>query len=443
MKKVMNRIWTLVALTIVSLTATAQVKVDLNESYTGGSISATQADPADDGSVVVTLTVTPDEGYYIAKKDIVVVSTIVPNGTRTPEIVEDIVLEGDDPEDLTRERDYTFTVKAGFGAWVKEANFHQSDKPKEDNDISGDGNSNVTWSKSEDNTTITITGDGSTAGFDAGSAPWASISDQITSVVIEKGVTSLGANLFAGCTNLTSITIDNAEQVLGIGEGAVPANEGLKVTVPGNLLTEYNITDVWKDFTMGSENVVKMDNITFSANNEYDTFVASKTIMVPSVLKAYTITGINGTGLELKEVTVITPGMAVLVFNAKDIPSGVNIYTAPSNSESKGGGGLLKVAEEGGHEVKLGDAYILYNDVFYYSQAGTIPEGKVYLTATEEMRTRGSYSLHDNGTTAIDSIYINKVETPTPWYGLDGHQYTTMPTRKGVYIKDGKKVVIK
>ena len=76
MKKVMKRIWTLALLTIVSMAATAQVKVDLNESYTGGAISATQAEPAEDGSVLVTLTVAPAEGYYIAKKDIKVVSTV-------------------------------------------------------------------------------------------------------------------------------------------------------------------------------------------------------------------------------------------------------------------------------------------------------------------------------------------------------------------------------
>ena len=124
MKKVMNRIWMLALLTIVSMAATAQVKVDLNESYTGGSISAAQADPAEDGSVLVTLTVAPEKGYYIAKKDIQVVATISPSGTRAPEVVSDIELMGDDPEDLTKERNYTFTVKTGFGAWVKEANFH-------------------------------------------------------------------------------------------------------------------------------------------------------------------------------------------------------------------------------------------------------------------------------------------------------------------------------
>ena len=448
MKKVMNRIWMLALLTIVSMAATAQVKIDLNESYTGGSISASQAEAAEDGSVLVTLTVAPAEGYYIAKKDIHVVSTIAPNGTRAPEVVGDIELSGEDPADLTEKRDYTFKVASGLGAWVKEANFHQSETPKTDNDISGDGNSNVTWTFDEANSTMTITGEGTTADLSGESDPFSSVRAQVTSVVVEKGVTSLGANFFAGCTALTSIRIDNAEQVLKLGDNAIPANEGLKITVPANLLTEYNITDAWKALTMTSDDAALMNGITFSGN-EYDTFAVStddRALMVPSVLKAYTITGISGSSLVLSEVTEIKKGMAVLVYNAKDVPSDVNIYTASLDDEEKVSSGLLKVAQDegnGGHEVKLGDAYILYNDVFYYSQAGTIPTGNVYLQATSEMRTRGSYSLHGTDTTAIAPIYNNKVESPSSWYTLDGRQLPTAPTGKGIYINNGRKVVIK
>jgi len=295
---------------------------------------------------------------------------------------------------------------------------------------------------------MTITGEGTTADLSGESDPFSSVRAQVTSVVVEKGVTSLGANFFAGCTALTSIRIDNAEQVLKLGDNAIPANEGLKITVPANLLTEYNITDAWKALSMNSDNPALMKDVTFSGN-EYDTFAVStddRALMVPSVLKAYTITGISGSSLVLSEVTEIKKGMAVLVYNAKDVPSDVNIYTASLDDEEKVSSGLLKVAQDegnGGHEVKLGDAYILYNDVFYYSQAGTIPTGNVYLQATSEMRTRGSYSLHGSDTTAIAPIYNNKVESPSSWYTLDGRQLPTAPTAKGIYINNGRKVVIK
>lgn len=452
MKKVMNRIWMLAVLTIVSMAATAQVRVDLNESYTGGSISAAQADPAEDGSVLVTLTVAPEKGYYIAKKDIQVVATISPSGTRAPEVVSDIELVGDDPEDLTKERDYTFTVKANYGAWVREANFHVVEEqpqpepepqPQEPtNDISAEG-SNVTWTYDTDNSTMTITGEGSTVDFGGESDPWASVRAQVTSVVIEKGVTSLGANIFAGCTSLTSIRIDNANQVLKMGEGAIPANEGLVITVPAMLLNEYWITDGWGSLKVVGDGAEQMKGIEFSASNQYDTFSAGeKAMIVPSVLKAYAITGLNGTKLELTEVSVVTPGMAVLVFNERDLQD-TDFYTTVTDAEPSRTANLLKVATEE-TPVKLGEVFLLYNDVFYYSQAGNIPAGGIYLSATSEMRTRGSYSLHDNsGTTAIGSIYINKVEGHSAWYTLDGRQLPTAPTSKGIYIKDGKKVVIK
>ena len=70
MKKVMKKIWILTLLTIVSQVGSAQI-VDLNDSYVGGTIQvAGISEPAEDGSVVATITVSPYTGYYIAKSDI-------------------------------------------------------------------------------------------------------------------------------------------------------------------------------------------------------------------------------------------------------------------------------------------------------------------------------------------------------------------------------------
>ena len=279
---------------------------------------------------------------------------------------------------------------------------------------------------------------------DAG-VPWKA--EEVTSVVIEKGVTSLGAGLFAGCTNLKSITIENADQVLELGEGAIP--EGVEVDVHGNLLNEYRITEGWKDLRIVSSDAVQIEGFKFSADNGYDTFVSDKAVVVPSVLKAYTITGINEKGLVLKEVTRIAAGEPVLVFtDERKISDFYTVEAGEVEGESKN---LLKVAPEGGQEVKLGEVYLLYNDVFYYSQAGTVSEGGVYLTQpTEEeeslKKTRSYYILGTRGdTTGIAALRTDGTlgSSASAWYGLDGRRYDTLPTRKGIYIKDGKKVVIK
>ena len=458
MKKVMNRIWTLGLLLMISAVASAQeapVKVDLNESYTGGTVVVSGYDTsAGDGSVVVTITVSPEEGYKIAKSDILVVSTVPASGTRegSPSIADNLQLNGNDPENLSDKRDYTFTVPSGLGAWVKEANFSEvgeqpqpgpQPQPQEPTtNISAEG-SDLKWDYAEDTGTLVITGSGSTMNFGGVNDTWAAIRSSITNVVIEKEVTGLGAGTFSGCTNLKSITINNYNQVLTLDEGAVPASA--TVYVPANLMTEYNMTDGWKTLTINANgDWEQMAGITFSASNAYDTFAAGdKALMVPSVLKAYTITDIDGTGLKLNEVKVIMPGMAVLVYNEKNVPSDINIYTAPTTDGAKrGSSGLLTVAEKD-TPVALGEAYILYNDVFYYCQAGTIPQGHIYLPNASPAMTRSFYSLNGDGTTAINPLYINKVEAQSFWYTLDGRQLPAAPTKKGLYIKDGKKVIIK
>lgn len=448
MKKVMNKIWTLALLTMVSTVASAEVVIDV-ESFTGGKIEASQGGPADDGSVVVTLTVTPDDGYEIAKSDIKVVPTI-PAQTRdgNPDLAEPYELNGEDPEDLTTERKYTFTVMAGFGAWVKEATFHQVETPT-DNDISKDDGSKspsqVTWEYDADSKALHINGTGATRDFTTEDLPWESNLSDITSVVIEKGVTSLGANIFAGCTKLTLITIENGEKVLELGEGAI--DQGIEIDVPGNLYNEYKTTDGWKALSVISKSAVDMTGVAFSDNNQYDTFVnTEKDLMVPSVLSAYVISNITADGLELTKVDVIPAGVPVLVFS--ETLKGDGFKTATGTAGEKPSNLLNVVTKDEGIDVKLGQVWMLYNDTFYYTQAGTIAKGGIYLAkpSTAE-KARSSYPLGSRGgTTSIATLTTDGqlgLSGNSAWYGLDGRKYETMPTRKGIYIKNGRKVVIK
>ena len=457
MKKVMSRIWILAMLTMVSTAAWAQdeqeetppveepktVKVDLNDSYIGGSVAVSRySDPAEDGSVTVTITVTPDDGYIIAKDDIVVMPTFPSDLPDTrdgePVIAEKLELIGDEPDDLSRKRDYDFIVPYGLGAWVMEAKFHFA------NDISGDENSEVAWRYDAESNALTIRGTGNTCDFggDGFVDPWAAFRETVGSVLISAEVTGLGANIFTGCSSLTIITIENAKEVLSLGENAIP--EGVDIDVPGNLYNEYKTTEGWMALNIISKEAVEMTDVEFGDNNQYDTFVNNEqAVVVPSVLSAYIITGIEDGVLVLSEVNVIPAGMPVLLFS-KEL-KGNDFRTAPIEAEPTRMTNMLRVAPEGGQPVELGEVYLLYNDVFYYTQKGTIPENDVYLLTTlPNERTRFSYPLGSRGGTSgiVDSRTVNP-EATSVWYSLDGHRLTTKPTRKGVYIMDGRKVVIK
>lgn len=442
----MKSIWLLALMMMGSTVGMAKeeavpsgVTVDIDTFMGGTVVEKEQSEPANDGSVVVTITVTPAMGYSIAKDDIEVYATIPAAQTRegeeTPGIAEPLTLSYDgseetDVEDKTRERDYTFTVPAGLGAWVRTAIFHSV------LNISKDENSEVVWAYNAETKAMTISGTGETFDFEGEGFvdPWASFRAEITTVTVEAGVTGLGAKIFDGCTSLTDITILGAEQVVAFGAGAIP--EGVAVDVPGNLYNEY----LSAGLTVTSTTAVEMTGVNFGDNNHYDTFVGAVDMMVPSVLKAYIITGISGSDLVLSEVSTIPAGVPVLVFS--EALTGDDFRTAGATEVGQAPTSLLKVAPEGGKEVALGEVYLLHNDVFYYAQAGTIPTGGIYLQPESASGTRGYYAL-TRGTTAIDSQRIVSLDSKAPWYTLDGRKLSTMPSKKGIYIKDGKKVIIK
>ena len=137
----MKRMMILALLAMVSVGLKAQEVKVVYSDFVGGTVAAT----AFDGQKVI-ITVTPDEGYYIAKDDIEVIAVLDPtsatrgDGTMPIGSALELTLvdaEGNaitdakggamsDPEDLTEARCYMFEVPEGLGAWVRSANFQEA-----------------------------------------------------------------------------------------------------------------------------------------------------------------------------------------------------------------------------------------------------------------------------------------------------------------------------
>ena len=100
----------------------------------------------------------------------------------------------------------------------------------------GDSGSNVTWLL-DDNGTLTISGSGKIEDYRSDiDQPWYSNRSDITSVVIEPGVTSIGSQAFYECSNLTSITIPSG--LTSIGEQACGNCTGLtSITIPSGFIS--------------------------------------------------------------------------------------------------------------------------------------------------------------------------------------------------------------
>jgi surface protein len=91
---------------------------------------------------------------------------------------------------------------------------------------------------------------------------------------------------------------------------------------------------------------------------------------------------------------------------------------------------------------------------------GEYPEGSVFEQNYRDIRPFQAYTTHaagtrfitlgslggDDGSTGIKELRIENPELGDSngyWYSLDGHRLYVKPTKKGVYVKDGQKIVIK
>ena len=160
-----------------------------------------------------------------------------------------------------------------------------------DNGTCGDG---LTWVLSHDGA-LTITGSGEMEDYSSSyrdgeyrtTAPWGTYWKQITTVVMEPGVTSIGRYVFYGCSSLTSVTIP--EGVTHIGYYAFYGCSGLtSVAIPASVTTIdscafyncENLTDI--AFAHRAYDVLLIYNVAFGFSRSLDTSIFT-TVRIPSV----------------------------------------------------------------------------------------------------------------------------------------------------------------
>ena len=98
----------------------------------------------------------------------------------------------------------------------------------------GVNDSSVRWILTSDGT-MTISGTGAMAMWEAEEYPWLELRDQIRSVVIRTGVTTVGSYAFSDCNNLETVEFPNT--LMTIGEGAFMNSHLRDVVIPDSVRT--------------------------------------------------------------------------------------------------------------------------------------------------------------------------------------------------------------
>ncbi len=166
-----------------------------------------------------------------------------------------------------------------YAKWEK---IPDPDPPKSGNcGAAGDG-SGVTWlltENTDDPSTYTLTISGSGAMEDylmSSNQPWCSFRDQITSVVVSPGVTSIGNLAFTRFSKL--IHVDIADSVVSIGEGVFSECDSLtNITVPQSVtyigVNAFNSCTNLSSITLSTNNITSIRSHTFSGCSKLSSIV--------------------------------------------------------------------------------------------------------------------------------------------------------------------------
>ena len=171
-------------------------------------------------------------------------------------------------------------------------------------------------------------------------------------------------------------------------------------------------------------------------NAEWASFSNANEVAIPAGVTAYYASAGNSTSVTLKEITSgYIPANTGVVLNAT---AGTYLATKTSTSATLGGDNLLHPWLTAGTPSE-GTYYTLAaGPTFKRSTGGTLAAGKAYLVLPTSARELSV--VFDNETNGIQQVE-SAAQSKGAYYNLAG-QRVAQPT-KGLYIVNGKKVVIK
>lgn len=272
------------------------------------------------------------------------------------------------------------------------------------------------------------------------------------SVTIPESVTSIGNEAFYGCKSLTSVLCKSKKPASC--DGYVFSSLELRLIrliIPVGSEEAYASAKEWKDFTNRSvfktfEHAVTTfaDAEKIDLDNAYQvgdekTFAAA----AANDLKAYLFTGsvVDGT-IKGTEVNGIVPAGTGLLMTGTAGATYVFPLASGDATADVSGNKLVGVTKDTDLSTLTdGDNHYVYdNDAFQLHSTGTIAANEAYLSLPTSGTDKINVTL--GGTTGIKGIAADN-EDNGAWYTLDGVKVNEKPTAKGLYIHNGKKVIVK
>ena len=270
-----------------------------------------------------------------------------------------------------------------------------------------------------------------------------------------------------GKVTYNTIDVTNGQQTFSIKEGTdvvltLTPNDGYRVatvTVNGEDKTadvvdgQLTISNVMANVVVNVSFITAGETASVSISSAgMATLCSTKDLDFTEVggLKAYTGAGFNRTtgALTMLEVKDAPAGTGLVLIGSE------GTYDIPVKPSASVYGNLLVGVTEDTQLAQTADGYTNYilgngnHGLGFYivtAEGGTLAAGKAYLrlpTVTANARRVISIE-YGEGVTAVDDQRMTPAESDGSYYTLNGQRMTGTPSKAGVYIKDGHKVIIK
>lgn len=180
----------------------------------------------------------------------------------------------------------------------------------------------------------------------------------------------------------------------------------------------------------------------FGANQNYKTYYLDEeySMKKPDGMKVYVITGVSGNSVTTSTLDYIPSKKPVLLEKEAAATNGYYNAETYTGAEVDLSGNLLKYTGTNTSVNTTGKEYILYKNEFVKA-TGEISAGSCYLDLSgTNLPARGVLGIGNDGSTAIEGIDVEATEDET-WYDLQGRRIQK-PTKAGIYIVNGKKMII-
>ena len=230
-----------------------------------------------------------------------------------------------------------------------------------------------------------------------------------------------------GTTDITELMIISYDNNVEVGDQA-------SVTIVPNddLEVNFYVGSRTKTFSIVTRTLEIGKDVNFASGQKWASFyTTTEDLLLPEGVMAYIVTAVGNDVATVKAINYVPKNVPVLIEKES---------TTMTDNTSAEGNLLQGTAESTAVSGIEGNVYVLYNGGFTRTTTGAIPAKRAYLVLEQVAGAR--LSIVEGEATDITSVGYDSVATDGSTYDMQGRKVESL-SKKGLYIKNGRKVVIK